>query len=193
MKSAFIDLETTGVNPFLHGIHQISGIIEIDGKEKESFNFKVKPFEKDIVDLKALEIANVSIETIQTYEEPKKVYNQLTSLLGKHVSKYDKTDKLYFIGFNSTFDFNFLREFFVKNSDTYFGSWFWNPSIDIWQLINYKISFLDNARLKVPNMNLKACAEYLGIDLSGRVLHDALDDIILTKEVFDKLKGEVKI
>lgn len=30
MKLLFFDLETTGTNPARHGIHQISGIVEID-------------------------------------------------------------------------------------------------------------------------------------------------------------------
>ena len=43
MKLLFFDLETTGTNPARHGIHQISGIVEIDGVEQERFDFKVRP------------------------------------------------------------------------------------------------------------------------------------------------------
>ena len=39
MKELFFDLETTGTNPGKHGIHQISGLIRIDGKELEKFDF----------------------------------------------------------------------------------------------------------------------------------------------------------
>jgi len=34
MKLLFFDLETTGTTPARHGIHQISGIVEIDGVEQ---------------------------------------------------------------------------------------------------------------------------------------------------------------
>lgn len=194
MKNAWIDLETTGVNSNLHGIHQIAGIIEIDGEEKERFEFKVKPFPQDVIEDKALEVSGVSREIISEYPlTPKECYTKIVSLCSKYVSKYDKTDKFYFFGFNALFDYNMLREFFNKNGDTYFGSFFWFPPFDVMQFVNYKISVLDNARIKVPNMNLRKVAEYFGIDLSERKLHDAIDDILLTKEVFEKVKGEIKI
>ena len=37
-KLCFVDLETTGLYPGKHGIHQISGAIVIDGVEKEKFD-----------------------------------------------------------------------------------------------------------------------------------------------------------
>jgi DNA polymerase III subunit epsilon len=188
-KIAYIDLETTGVNPYANGIHQIAGIIEIDGVEKEVFDFKVKPFEKDIIDPTALKVSQLTKEDIMGYPDPHFVYKDFTTLLGKHVNKFDKKDKLYFVGFNSTFDFNFLREFFSKCGDPYFGSWFWNPPIDLFQLVNYQICFRDKKRESIPHMNLKAVAEYFGIDTSKYNLHDALDDIRLTKEVYKIITG----
>lgn len=41
MKVVFFDLETTGTLVNKHGIHQISGMIVIDGEVKETFDFKV--------------------------------------------------------------------------------------------------------------------------------------------------------
>lgn len=111
MKNAWIDLETTGVNPYSNGIHQIAGIIEIDGIEKESFEFKIKTFPQDVIEEKALEVSGVSKEIISAYAlEPREVYIKLTSLFSKYVSKYDKTDKFYFFGYNATFDYNIFRE-----------------------------------------------------------------------------------
>lgn len=43
MKVVFFDLETTGTLVNKHGIHQISGMIVIDGEVKETFDFKVQP------------------------------------------------------------------------------------------------------------------------------------------------------
>ena len=39
IKLLFFDLETTGLSSTENGIHQISGCIEIDGMEKEVFDF----------------------------------------------------------------------------------------------------------------------------------------------------------
>ena len=184
MKILFCDTETTGVNPWSNGIHQLSGIIEIDGVEKESFDFAIKPFLTDKIEIPALKVSNVTTDQIIQYPDPQFVYGAFTGLLGKYVNKFDKTDKFFFCGYNSTFDVNMLQEFFRKNNDMYFGSWFWNPSIDIFQLVNYRISIVDKNRLKVPNMKLKDAAEYLGIDTTEYNLHNALDDIRLTREVY---------
>lgn len=43
MKVLFFDLETTGTLVNKHGIHQLSGMIVVDGEVKEKFDFKVQP------------------------------------------------------------------------------------------------------------------------------------------------------
>ena len=187
MKVAYIDLETTGVNPYAHGIHQIAGIIEINGEVKEAFEFHSRPFLTDAVDAAALSVSGVNAEKLNEYPDPEFVYSEFTALLSQYVDKYNKKDKFYFVGYNSTFDYNFLREFFKKCGDNYFGSYFWNPPIDVFQLVNYRICFVDKKREAIPHMKLKNVAEYLGIDLSNVNLHNALDDIKLTREVYYKI------
>lgn len=49
MKVLFFDLETTGTLVNRHGIHQISGMVVIDGEVRESFNFHVQPIRKPIL------------------------------------------------------------------------------------------------------------------------------------------------
>lgn len=41
MKQIFYDLETTGTKYWRNGIHQLSGLVVIDGEVKEEFNFHV--------------------------------------------------------------------------------------------------------------------------------------------------------
>lgn len=61
MKLFFFDLETTGLNPAKNGIHQISGEIVIDGQTKESFDFKVQPNPKAVIEQQALDVCSVTI------------------------------------------------------------------------------------------------------------------------------------
>lgn len=60
MKLFFYDLETTGVNPGRNGIHQISGMIVVDGEVKETFDFKVRPNPKATIEKSALEVGGVT-------------------------------------------------------------------------------------------------------------------------------------
>ena len=57
MKFIFIDVETTGIASPQSGLIQLAGVIEIDGEEKQSFNFRIRPFPNDEIS----EEANVII------------------------------------------------------------------------------------------------------------------------------------
>jgi DNA polymerase-3 subunit epsilon len=89
-KLLFFDLETTGVDNQKNGIHQLSGIIEIDGEIKETFNLKTCPFSSDIIEDEALKIGNVSRETIQAYESPQTQKKAFDDILSKYVDKFNK-------------------------------------------------------------------------------------------------------
>ena len=110
MKLLFFDLETTGTNPARHGIHQISGIVEIDGVEQERFDFKVRPNPKAEILDEALAVGGVTREEIDAYPLMEEVYGKLVALLARYVNKYNKTDKFFLVGYNNaSFDNQFLR------------------------------------------------------------------------------------
>jgi DNA polymerase-3 subunit epsilon len=181
-KIFFFDLETTGVNFWQHGIHQISGCIEIDGEIKERFNFKVQPNPAAKIDLKALEIGNVTPEQLATYPTMQEVYGEIIIMLSHYIDKYSKTDKMYLCGFNNaSFDNPFLRAFFVQNNDQYFGSWFWSNPIDTFVMATIKLM---DQRASMPDFKLKTVAKQLGIEVDETKLHDAEYDIRLTREVY---------
>jgi len=182
-KLFFYDLETTGTKYWRNGIHQISGLIVINGVEVEEFNFKVKPFEKAVIEDEALNVAGVTKEDILNYEPMEVVYEKLISILSKYINKFDKLDKFHLVGYNnSSFDNQFLRAYFVQNNDQYFGSWFWSDTIDCMVLACNK---LKDDRTKLPNFQLKTVAQWLGIKVEENNLHDALYDIRITKQIYD--------
>lgn len=183
MKLLFFDLETTGVNPGRNGIHQISGEIVIDGVSKEQFDFHVQPNPKAIIEEEALKVAGVTREQVMAYPPMSQVYSEFVAMLGKYVDKYDKKDKFFLVGYNNAaFDNQFLRGFFLQNSDQYFGSWFWSNSIDVMVLAS---AFLMNKRTEMENFKLSTVAKFLGVDVDDKDLHNALYDIALTKAVYD--------
>ena len=187
MKKLFYDLETTGLDPCQNGIHQISGCIEIDGNVKEWFNFRVRPFDGDLIDDKALETSRVTKEQIMEYETASQVHIKFLVLLSKYVDKFNKKDKLFLIGYNnSRFDDQFLRSWFGKLNDKYFGSWFWPNTVDVMSLAS---NHLMSVRENMENFKLMTVSKQLGFNVDETKLHDALYDIELTRNIYVKIVG----
>lgn len=183
MKVLFFDLETTGTLVNRHGIHQISGMVVIDGEVRESFNFHVQPNPKADITQEALDVARVTKEQIMAYPPMGEVYRQFVDMLAKYVDKYNRQDKFFLAGYNNaSFDNQFLRAWFVQNEDKYFGSWFWSNSIDVMVLAT---PYLAARRAEMDNFKQGTVAKFLGIDLDSNRLHDALYDIEICKAIFD--------
>lgn len=183
MSKLFIyDLETTGTDHKQHAIHQISGIIVINGVKKQEFDFKVAPHASAVIDEDAIKVSNVTKEQIMTYPANILVHRQLLGLLGKYVNKFAKTDKFHLLGYNNKgFDNDFFRTFFNLCGDTYYGSWFWADSIDALVLAS---DYLQDERSKLLNFQLRTVAAHLGIPVDETKLHDAQYDIYLTYEIY---------
>ncbi len=181
MKLLYVDIESTGLNAKTDGLIQISGIIEIDGEVKEEFDLKCRPFKGDIIDKKALEVNKTSIKELREWEDPGRVYLKLKSIFDKYVDKYDRLDKFYAIGQNVGFDLDFMREWFVKNNDNYFGSYVHYHKID---LIAITTALRMVGRLDgLENMKLVSLKKYFGMESKD---HDAWFDIVATRDIFKK-------
>jgi len=189
MKLFFFDLETTGVKHWKNGIHQISGVIEIDGELKENFNFKVQPNPLSLIEQGALEVGNVTEEQVKAYPEMSIVYKQLIAVLTKYIDKFNKKDKFFLVGYNSAgFDEKFFRAFFTQNGDEYFGSWFWAGSLDVMVLA---AEHLKNKRHLMADFKLKTVAKEFGIRVEEAKLHDAVYDVMLTREVYKSITEDL--
>lgn len=188
MKEVFIDVETTGTDPKINGIIQLSGIIEIDNNEIDRFDFKVKPFDSDIIFDDALKVSGVTREMLSGYEAPTIVKAKLTSILSRHVDKYNPKDKYNFIAYNSSFDDAFVRSFFLKNGDKYYGSFFRWPSIDVAVLAS---CCLNGKRSDIPDFKLKTVAKFFGIVIDETLFHDSMYDIEITRQIYRKIKVEM--
>lgn len=185
MKIFLYDLETTGVNHWRHGIHQISGMIILENEIKETFNFKVQPNPNAKIEKEALEIGNVTLEQIMSYPSMNVVYRQINDMLSKYVNKFNKHDKFHLMGYNiNSFDNHFFRAFFVQNNDNYFGSWFWSDSIDVMVLATNK---LKGERHKMENFKQSTVAKYMGIEVEDDKLHDAMYDVELCYKIYQSI------
>lgn len=189
MKTLFYDLETTGVKPWRNGIHQIAGLIDIDGEVVEEFNLLVRPHPQSDMSPEALNMAEhlkhptlSPQEVAKTFPDMKDVHTQLTNMLGKYVDRYDKKDKFFLCGYNnSQFDNQFFRFWFEQNGDPYFNAWFWINPLDVMVLAT---KYFRHERDKMEDFKLVTVARRLGLTVEEEKLHDALYDIRLTRDIY---------
>lgn len=191
VKLFFCDVETTGLDPVKNGLTQIAGEIgylSVEGgyETKTAFNYAVRPFPADEIAQSALDVQKKTREEIEAHPPGKEVYGKLKGILEKHVSKYDPKDKLLFVGYNSPFDISFLRSFWTKCGDQYFGSLVWWPDVCVARLAAEKLKF---DRDRFPNFKLETLARELGVlgEAEAKTLHDASTDIRLTRDIYLKL------
>lgn len=185
MKLLFFDLETTGTLVNKHGIHQISGMVVIDGEVKETFNLHVQPNPQALIEPAALEVGGVTETQIKAYPPMGVIYNQFVDMLSKYADRYNKKDKFFLVGYNNaSFDNQFLRAWFIQNGDKFFGSWFWANSIDVMVMAT---PYLADQRADMENFKQGTVAKTLGIAIDDSKLHDALYDIEVCKAIYDKV------
>lgn len=183
-KIIFIDTETGGVNSEKAALIQLSGIIRIDKKDVEKFNFYIKPFENSEVNEKALEVQGRTLEELKTdkYVEEKEVYKQFIKLLDKYIDKYDKTDKFIVAGYNVRFDVDVLKAFFQRHGNNFLFSYLDSSMLD--PLYSIRLLQIAEVLPVLENNKLETWCKHFGIELKA---HDSLEDIEATKKLIGKL------
>jgi DNA polymerase III epsilon subunit-like protein len=182
-KGLWIDLESTGTDPKTCGIHQVSCILVTD-KGEETMDWKIRPFDGAVY-MDGWDVGgHVTREQVEVYPLSEKVFKkQFCRFLDTAVSKFDREDKLFWLGYNARFDNDFMRECFTRNGDKFFGSYFWVPVIDIMPMVGLS---LINVRSSLPNFQLATVYEHvMGVPLGDA--HDGIADIKATRELFKKL------
>lgn len=188
VKTLFYDVETTGTNYMKHSIIELAGIIEIDGVERERFEWKVRPHPKAVIEEPALKANGHKREDLDTYPPMEDVHAKLKKQVCKYIDPYDRKDKFHLIGYNNRgFDDNFLRMLFTLCGDNFFGSLFWADSIDVMSSASHHLM---HVRHTMPSFKLHRVAKTLGIPVDDSKLHQALYDIELTREVYRKVCPE---
>jgi DNA polymerase III subunit epsilon len=186
-KLLFIDLETTGTDHRKHGIHQISGMVEIGGQVVHRFDWRVQPNPKAKIEPEALRIGNVTLEQVQAYPAMPGVFTDFVVMVQRYVNRYDKADKFHLVGYNNrSFDDPFLRSWYAQNESDYYGSYFWPDTIDVLVLAS---QYLIDRRPRMVNFKLRTVAEELGLLVDPDRLHDSAYDVELTRQVYRIVTG----
>jgi len=186
MKLIFLDCETTGLDPATNAMIQVAGIVEIDGEVVEEFYINCRPLKGDFINADALAVNGVTMEDLRGYPSGSESLVSLKRIFDKYIDKYNKKDKFYLVAQNAQFDYDFLKFFFVKHNDHYFGSYIHYHKIDLIAITTVmKLAGV----LDVPNMKLATIMEKLGL---GKQTHDALDDVRALRKVFQIYLSWVK-
>lgn len=180
-KILWFDCETTGLDPYRNGMIQIAALVEIDGEIKEELNLFLRPLDTDKVDQEALDVNGHTDVEIWEFPPAEEAMVKFQEALGRHVDKFDKSDKFVMAGYFVRFDMDFLRALFVKLEDRYFGSWFFNVTYDVQALIAERIL----RGFRSPNYKLVTMCREFGIEIDA---HDALSDIKATRTL-DRIKN----
>ncbi len=155
-----IDFETTGLNAINDEIIEI-GAVKIENlKVIDRFHSLVKPVKK--VSDKSIEITGISLEELKDAPTIKEVLPQLLDFMGSSI----------FVAHNADFDYRFLRESAKK-----LGIEVDRPYIDTLQF--------SKSLMKLSGYGLEKVVKALNLRSFNH--HRALDDTMITAEVFLKL------
>lgn len=184
MKILFIDTETTGLSFQKSGLTQLSGIVRIDKKDVETFNFFIKPFKGAEINKKALEVQGKTLEDFKDkkYISEENAYFYFKTILDKYVNKYDKNDKFIIAGYNVKFDIDMLQSFFKRQNDSYLFSYINSSILDPLPCIG--MLQLCGLLPELENNKLETWCKYFGIEFSA---HDSMEDILATEKLIFKI------
>jgi len=181
-KICWIDVETTGLDPKTCCIVQLAALMEVNGEIKDECILLMKPDDSDYVSSTALRVHGLTMEKLATFQPQREGYRDLICMLESYVNKYNRNDKLIFAAYNAHFDDQFLRQFFLRNANSYYGSYFFWPKIDVQTFVAMEIAYNE---LKLENYKLETVCKHYGIELEA---HDALSDIKATRDLYKLIR-----
>lgn len=179
-KILWLDTETTGLDPVRNDIVQLSGILVQDGAVLTEFNYQCQPLSWENIIPEALRVQNRTVEDLQGFGKPTEMYARLISeVLEKHIGARS-FNRCYLGGYNTAFDYAFLKQFFIKMGEPDLLDRYANYQLlDAMQMA---LALKLMGKIKPSNLKLTSLAKYCGVALDNA--HDALADIRATREVY---------
>ncbi|MEI8102776.1 MAG: 3'-5' exonuclease [Chlorobium sp.] len=181
-KVLYIDTETTGTQAGLHGVIQVAALMEIDGEVVEQFEVKCQPHPDAVILDDALAVSGTTREELQHRTTSRDACYEFSRFVQRHIDKFDVTDKAYPAGYNVSFDLQFLDAWERVHGNKYGSGSYQNwkaldplPFLRLWDF---------QGSLSLPNYRLATVCTHFGIALKA---HDALSDIVATRELLRKL------
>mgnify|MGYP001588688227 CR=1 FL=1 len=190
-KLCFIDTETTGLCAHKNNIFQLSAkILTPDaGEILDEINLKFRPHSLEHYSVGAMETTGVTLDDWKSYPlSSEDAFKQFSEWVAKHVNRYEKKDKLQFVAYNALFDSDFVRQWYEKNGDNYYGAFFFHPPICVMQAAAW---FTQRVRGVFPNFTLGTICKCAELGWDDEQAHDADYDVVKTIELFRYLQSHV--
>lgn len=181
-KIAWLDTETTGTDENVNDVIQVAILIDIGGRIVDEFKGVCRPHDFTTIEPRALEVNGLNIDQLRGFPPPKQLHDDIEKLFGKHVDKYDTGDKFTLAGMRTDFDAQFMKSFFMKCGDKWWGSWCNWRHLD---LIAFARLLRWTGHLDIENDKLVTICNAIGVPLDNA--HDAMADIKATRAAFIEL------
>jgi len=153
----------------------------------KSFDFKLKPKNFDdpsIYEKSAIEKTGYTMDVVAGFPPEDEAFEKIRSVFNRVVDVSKFGDKMFFVGFNSRFDYDFLRAWFEEKKDNFW--YFFYPDVDMMRVVAFL--FMDS-RSKFKKFTLEGVAEAIGIKVESEKLHDSMYDVELVQEIYHKIVG----
>ena len=182
IKLLFIDTETTGLDANKHGIIQIAALYEDD-----VFNARNNPLSYGAkIDKEALKINGIKKKKIKKFSDT--ALEDFVEWMDQYVNKFDTNDKFIAVGYNVKFDVEMLHGEARRQNFEFMGSYIDWRVIDVLVLAR-TAHYLGQMPKEPDDFKLATICEVYGLDVPP---HDALEDILATKRLFERIVGEWK-
>ena len=179
ITSAWIDTETTGLNPSVAGAFEVALLIYQGPTLVFENLYHLNPL-NDVVKWSegAFEVNGVSEETILSYPVLEGVVQHMAEDLQKHMPP----EKYAFAGYNCPFDYGHVDALFSRAG--YKAADFFNGRlIDVLELVKKAAGM--GLLPKTQNKKLETMTKALGIPHEGA--HSALSDIRVTRKLYETI------
>ncbi|PCJ57012.1 MAG: hypothetical protein COA65_09930 [Rhodospirillaceae bacterium] len=182
MKYALIDVETTGLDPKTNAIWQIAMIL-VDGPILGApIVREFRPYKDSVLDPKALEVCGISknyldrlpLTSVDVAWEFVSIIKKFRGAMGERV---------HFVAYNSSFDYQFVREWYNRHHIHAFAGQFYWPSIDVAGMASLKV----DPKTRPRRFRLQEACGCFDIAFDTKAAHDAQYDIEKTYELFKKV------
>lgn len=175
-KLLVVDVETTGLNPQLHNLLELTLLYCEGPKIVDTLSLKIA-YSTYYVSSAALKVNRIDLSQ-HTGVTPVEAVEQITLF----VRKYFPNSQAMLAGHNTPFDVGFLKALFDKTS-IHYSALFSHRLIDTSSVCR----FLNYAGILKTHGSLSDIAEQLGIKVDTDKIHTSLEDAKLTHQVLLKL------